>query len=195
MGFIKMLVKRVLLLMVIYQACRLLFWAFNKSYFDGIAFSELFSLLRGSIRFDLSILMYLNCVYILMFILPFNFRYNKVYQAIAKFLFLFANGVGILANLIDCAYFPFILRRTNASFFLEFGNDTHLLYSVDKFIASYWFVTIIIVVFIGFLIKSYKYISMPERKPFSWKIFAIDLLMFPLVGGVWLGIARGSFVP
>ncbi len=184
-----------LLLMVIYQACRLLFWAFNRSYFESITFSEIFPLLRGSIRFDLSILMYLNGVYIVMFLLPFNFRYNKTYQLVAKVIFLFSNGVGILANLIDCAYFPFILRRTNASFFLEFGNDTHLLYSIGKFIASYWFVTIIIVVFIWFLIRSYKYIAMPEKKPFSWKLFAIDFLLFPLIGGVWLGIARGSFVP
>src|SRR4051812_49158324 len=108
MGFIKMLVKRLLLLMVIYQVCRLLFWAFNSSYFTGISFSGLFPILMGSMRFDISILVYINAVYILMFILPFDFRYNRTYLLVAKIIFLVTNGLGILANLIDCAYFPFI---------------------------------------------------------------------------------------
>ena len=106
MGFLKMLVKRMLFLMVIYQLCRLLFWLFNRELLPDLASHDLILILFGSIRFDSSILMYLNGVYIVMFILPFNFRYNRIYQKVAKIIFIITNGVGILANLIDCSYFP-----------------------------------------------------------------------------------------
>lgn len=195
MGFIKMLIKRMLFLMLVYQLCRLLFWAFNSSYFSGITLAGLFPLLIGSMRFDISILIYINLLYILMFIVPLNIRYNRTYQSVGKVIFLFSNSVGILANLIDCAYFPFILRRTNASFFLEFGNDAHLLGSIGKYIASYWFLTIIVVAFIWLFVKSYKYISMPERKPSGWKRLATEIVLVPVVAIICLGFARGSFIP
>lgn len=183
------------MLLVIYQLCRITFLLFNTGYFKPMPATELLGILYGGVRFDLSALMYLNMFYIFMFTLPFNFRYNRVYQRAAKAVFISTNGIGIAANIIDCAYFPFLMRRTNASFFLEFRHDTHLLFSLDKFLVSYWYIALLMAVFVWMLIRSYSLVAMPRQKGTAWKPNLVSLMLAPLVVITWLGFARGSFVP
>lgn len=195
MAFLKMLIKRIVLLLLFYQLCRVIFWAFNHAYFHELSFHSLPLIFLGSLRFDISAIMYLNVVYIAMFVMPFNFRYNKIYQSVGKFIFILVNSISMIANLIDCAYFPFTLRRTNASFFREFKHDTNLLLDSEKFLLSYWYITVLAFVFVWLLIQSYDWIKTPAREEFKWKIFLLQLVLLPVLGIVWLGFARGSFVP
>lgn len=195
MTFLKMLFKRIVLLLIFYQLCRLLFLLFNLAFFDSLSFHSLPGILLGSLRFDISAIMYLNVVYIAMFVVPFNFRCNKVYRQTGKFIFILVNSISIIANLIDCAYFPFTLRRTNAGFFREFKNDTNLLFDLWKFLFSYWYIALLVILLVGLLIRSYDWIKTPEREPFKTKSFVLQLLLLPFLALIWLGFARGSFIP
>ncbi len=195
MMFIKVFIKRVFVLLLFYQVCRLLFYAFNYHLFAEETFASYTNIVWGSLRFDMSALMYLNCAYLLMLLLPFPFRFNKVYQAAAKWIFIVVNSIGIIANLADIAYYPFILRRTNAAFFLEFKNDTNLLAEVWKFLFSYWYVAILGLLLIWLLAKTYSMIKMPERDSYNKKKYALDAALLPFMVLIWLGFARGSFVP
>jgi len=195
MAFAKMLLKRVLLLLVLYQLCRLLFLAFNYSYFHSLTLKGYLLILYGSFRFDMSVVMYMNTLYILMFIIPTPVRLNVYYRLTGKVIFVLSNAVGIAANLIDCAYYPFILRRTNASFFLEFHHDTNLLKSVGAFALTYWYIALLIILFIWLLIKSYDWIKMPEREEYKLPRLLLQIALMPVIFIAWLGFARGSFVP
>src|SRR4051812_42673263 len=194
MSFLRMLVKRIVLLMLLYQLCRLLFFAFNYSYFHSLSIHSVPAILEGSLKFDLSAILYLNVVYIAMFLLPFSFRYNKTYLAIGRFIFILVNSIGLIANLADCAYFPFILRRTNASFFREFHNDANLLLDFWKYLFSYWYITALGVLMIWLLVSSYDWIKTPRREGFSRSSFGLQILLLPCIALIWLGFARGSFV-
>jgi phosphoglycerol transferase MdoB-like AlkP superfamily enzyme len=190
-GVNAMLVKRILVLMVFYQICRLLFLAFNHIYFGTTGLGDLWPIFVGSLRFDASALMYLNVVYIFLFVLPFGFRYNKTYQKVAKWIFIITNSVGILANLADIGYYPFLLHRTNASFFLEFKHDTNLLFEAGEFLLSYWPLSLIGAFMVYVLHKSYEWIKMPHRQPVKWWNWGT----VPIMVILWLGLARGSFRP
>ena len=195
MAFIKMLLKRLLFLIVLYQVWRLLFVLFNYTFFHSLRLESLPQLLLGSLRFDLSAIMYLNVVYIAMFIVPFNFRYNAVYLSAGKFVFVFVNSIAMLANLADCVYYPFTLRRTNAAFFREFHNDTNLLLDSWKFVFSYWYVVLLMLFFVWLLMRSYQWIKTPERSTATRSDLMSQIFVLPFVFVLWLGLARGSFVP
>lgn len=195
MDFLKMLLKRIVVLLIFYQLCRLLFLVFNYHYFAPISFAGLLYMMYGGIRFDLSALLYLNVVYIFLFILPLPIRFNRIYQLTGKVIFIFTNSIGIIANLMDCAYFPFILRRTSAAFFLEFRNEAGLLKETGKYVASYWYIALLIIFFTWLLWKTYDWIKMPDRRAFKTRKFLLEIALLPFVFIVWLGFARGSFIP
>ncbi len=195
MMFIKVFIKRILLLLLFYQACRLLFFAFNRHLFSEETFTSYASIVWGSLRFDMSALMYLNCAYLLMLLLPFPFRFRNTYQAIAKWLFIITNSIGIFANLADIAYYPYILRRTNAAFFLEFKNDTNLLAEAWKFLFFHWHIALLGALLIWLLVKSYAWITMPQQGSYNKKKYLLDAIALPFAVLIWLGFARGSFVP
>lgn len=195
MAYFKMLLKRVALLIVLFQLTRIAFYAFNHSYFGSISFANWLQITIGGTRFDLSMLMYANALYILLFILPFPFRANKYYQGFGKLVFVLTNGICLLANFIDAAYFPFLLRRTNASFLLEFSNDTALLGSVIGFVTAFWPIALAALVFTVLLYISYGWVKMPDAKPQGIKQVTLQLALLPLVALLWLGFARGSFDP
>ncbi len=195
MGFLKMLVKRILLLMGFFQLSRLLFLAFNYSLFPHLTPGGYLHILWGSLRFDLSIIAYVNALYIFLFLLPFNFRFNKGYQLAAKIIFVTGASLCFLADIADMAYYPFILHRTNAAFFLEFKHDTNLLTDAGKFIWSYWYLALLFIGLVWLLIRSYNRIKMPLPEDYNRKKLWMDAVAIPVVALLWLGFARGSFIP
>ena len=83
--------RNLLLLMVIYTLCRLVFFAENRSLFPEVDGALLGRLLRGGWRFDISALMYTNALYILLALLPLKIRASKGWQTLVKTLFVVPN--------------------------------------------------------------------------------------------------------
>jgi hypothetical protein len=112
------LLYRFSLLMIFYSFCRILFFLFNTASFPKVTFFSFLTILKGGLMFDLSALLYLNALYILLFLLPFQFKFSNWYQKTLKWLFMIGNGIGIAFNLIDIIYYRYILKRTYTAFFL-----------------------------------------------------------------------------
>ena len=78
--FIKNLWKlgiRILAILILYQFCRLLFFLYNIDYFSNINVVDYFRIIKGSIRFDLSAVLYINSLVILLTLLPTNLIIKK----------------------------------------------------------------------------------------------------------------------
>jgi len=195
MRFLLAFVIRLVVLLVLYQCCRILFFACNYHYFQHENINSLLQILWGSLRFDLSALMYLNAPFLLLLLLPFPFRFNRYYQQTALWIFFIVNAIGLIANIADIGYYPFILRRTNASLFLEFKNDAGLLTSIQKFVFTYWylFIAALLLLFAFFYIN--RKLPLPQAESYNRKRYIADIAALPLVVLIWLGFARGSFVP
>jgi len=160
------LIYRFSLLMVFYSFCRILFYLFNTASFPKVTFFSFLTILKGGLMFDVSALLYLNALYLLLFILPFHFKFQDWYQKGLKWLFMIGNGVGIAFNLIDIIYFRYILKRTTASMFdvaaFDAGNGRLIL----RFFYDFWYIPVILVILLITLSRLY---SILKPRPFKFR--------------------------
>jgi len=130
--------------MVVFSLSRLFFFLVNKSYFPNIGTMHLLNLFKGGLQFDLSILLYINLLYMAMQLIPFRFRSNETYQTVARWVFVATNGIAVIINCMDIPFFRFTNRRTTWSVFSEFSNEA--TESISKIIFNgaleYWYVTL-----------------------------------------------------
>jgi phosphoglycerol transferase MdoB-like AlkP superfamily enzyme len=73
--------------------------------------------------FDTTAILYLNAPVLLLLLLPLHWKERPGYYRLLRGLFVTLNFIGLSANLIDCAYFPFTGKRTTASVFQEFSHE------------------------------------------------------------------------
>jgi phosphoglycerol transferase MdoB-like AlkP superfamily enzyme len=153
--FQKLLFFRILLVLVVYSICRIIFLLINPTFYQ-FKFSELAFAFYVGLLFDFSAIIYSNSILILLHVIPFKFRENKGYQLFLKWYFYVVNSLAVLLNLIDSEYYRFSGKRSG----LELLNMSDELDGVWKnYIADYWFVIIILILVIAFIVFAYQYIS------------------------------------
>lgn len=189
------LVKHLAYLLLIYAIYRLLFYFLNFSYFSDLSIGPLFSIMIFGLRFDLSVIILSNFLFISLYLLPFAFRERNWYRALLKGLFLFVNSIAMLANSVDLAYFQFTLKRTNATVFNffggEIGNDLGRL--LPLFLKEYWYVFAIWIILS--LAMYYLYKKVEKNTPLNWTTKQYVLQLFSLIGFCAFSIIvyRGGF--
>lgn len=161
--------KHIGALLLIYTICRILFYFFNYSYFADLPVASFIFLLFISLRFDLSIIVLSNSLFLTAYLFPAKFREKKGYRLFLNILFTGINSIAILANCIDLVYFRFTLKRTTADAFHFFGgkigNDLGTLLPV--FLKDYWYIFVIWILLTILLVFLYKHIE-KKRIPLSW---------------------------
>lgn len=175
------------LCMLMFSVCRVAFYLFNASFFPDMTFANFLRLEAGGIRFDLSAVLYLNALYILLMILPFNFRFNFYYRQVLKYLFLIINAFALATNIADFIYYRFTLRRTTADVFQQFENEQHMGTLWLRFLVDYWYALlfwIFLVVVMVFLYNRIKF-NGPQLK---------NKISYYLSGGVALLVIAGLVV-
>ncbi len=170
------LLYRISILMVFYSICRILFFLFNVSSFPKVTFSSFLTIMKGGMMFDISAILYLNVIYILLFLLPFQFKFNSWFQRFLKWLFMIVNSVGIAFNLIDMIYYRYILKRTTASMFDVAAYDAGNTNLIMRFFYDFWFIPLMLVIFIVLLSILYSVLrpkSFRFRHPFFYFLSGI----------------------
>jgi phosphoglycerol transferase MdoB-like AlkP superfamily enzyme len=188
------LAYRILLVMLLFSLCRIGFFLFNLRMFPGAEPGQFLTMLGGGLVFDISAIVYINLLFILFHILPFDFRYNEVFQKIMKYLFFITNGIAIALNGMDFVYYRFIGKRATADVFQTFNNEDNLLKVFFRFLADYWPATLFTIslwILLGYLYNRVK----PVKPGPSGKIarFAVSVLMMPVVVALVIGAARGGY--
>jgi phosphoglycerol transferase MdoB-like AlkP superfamily enzyme len=188
------LAYRILIIMLLFSLCRIGFFLFNFKMFPGVSFSQFISILKGGLVFDISAVVYINLLLILMHIIPFEFRYNDVYQSILRYIYFITNGIAIAMNGMDFVYYRFVDKRATADVFKTFEHETNMVKLFFRFLFDYWPATLF-TLFMWFLMV-YLYKKVKTRKPApDWKIgyYAVNVLMIPLVLAMVIGAARGGY--
>lgn len=182
-----------LLVFICFTVCRIIFLCENYSFFaDDLSRELLFSMFKGGLRFDLTAILYTNVLYIAMVVFPLHYKENPIYQNIAKWLFVITNGIAIIANLMDSVYFQYTNRRTTATVFQEFSNESNLLFIIGKEIISHWYITLAGILLIVFLIKLYRkpQVAGPVRR---LSYYMIQSFLFVLTIPLCIAGMRGGF--
>ena len=153
--FQKLLFFRMLLVLVVYSICRIVFLIFNPAFYQ-FEFSELAFAFYVGLLFDFSAIIYSNSLLILFHVIPIKFRENNGYQLFLKWYFYIVNSLAVLLNLIDTEYYRFSGKRSG----LELIKMAEELSGVWKnYLIDYWYILIIFIILIYMLYYFYEIIE------------------------------------
>lgn len=185
---------RILLILLLFSLCRVGFYLFNYKMFPGVTIPQFLTIMKGGIVFDISAIVYINLVFILLSIIPFDIRYNDVYQKILKYIYIVTNGIAIAMNGMDFVYYRFVDKRATGDVFKTFEHETNVMKIFFRFLIDYWPATLFSLLL--WFLMVYLYNKIPVKKPTPrHKIVyhAINVLMIPVVIALVIGGARGGY--
>ncbi len=194
----KLLRKRLFFLIFLFALTRLFFYFNNYSNFSDIGFFELLKILFFGLRFDISALVYANLLFIILHIIPGEFKDSKKYQLFTKTLFVITSSLLLLANLADSEYFKFTKKRSSAyvlDLFGFSGIESDATRQLPEFITQYWYITLTWIILVYIVIKKYR--KLDRRKFFYFKmtpkIIIKQSIWFLIISGIFIVFARGGF--
>jgi phosphoglycerol transferase MdoB-like AlkP superfamily enzyme len=164
------------------------------SFFPGMTPGNFLWLLWGGLQFDLTATLYVNSLYILLMIVPFDFRFRYSYQEIARYVFFVTNGVALTANVADFIYYKFTLRRTTADVFRQFENEQNIGGLFFRFLLDYWYAVVFWILLVVLMVRLYNLVRLwgPQMKSramyYASGFLAIPLITFFIIAGI-----RGGF--
>ena len=169
---LQVLGNQLLLLMFLFQLCRILFIGFNQALFCNISWYHYPFYIIDSVKFDIAAVCILNMPFILLSLLPFKFCETKWYQYVLVFLYAVINTVALVANLADIFYYPYTLKRITFSIFDYLGTQANMSSLGDEFLFTYWYAFVLLFLLVICLVLYFNY-SMSKlkktRKPLSYK--------------------------
>ena len=186
---VKLLARRVFIVFLIYQLCRLLFLLLNPN-FSNLDIKTFF----GGALFDFSAIGFINLVFILLHLFPLGFIYKKGYQKGLKISFYKVNLIFIATNFIDLEYFKFTGRRSSYALITAKGMGNEIGRLVISFAQEFWYILLgfVIVAFLFWKLLSKPNFIFPLDK-ISVKQRANQILIMLVALGVGLLMARGGF--
>ena len=187
------LILRLLLVMLLFGLCRILFYLFNADLYPDMTFSHFLNLMKGGLQFDLTATLYTNVLFILGYLLPFRFRLNLTYQKIMAWIFYITNGIALIFNFVDIAYFRFNGKRTTWSIFQEFSNDKGNFPLIGEFLLEFWYLLLLFALFMALLVWIYKRFKIQPLLA-SRPVFYVTSAVLLAVGStLFVGGVRGGF--
>jgi phosphoglycerol transferase MdoB-like AlkP superfamily enzyme len=188
------LAYRILLIMFLLTASRIGFFIFNQSMFPGVTFWQLLTMLKGGLVFDISAVVYINMLFILLHIIPLDFRYNNIYQTVLKYLYFITNGIALSVNGADYVYYRFLNKRATADIFQTFENEQNLGKMILRFQIDYWPATLFCILLLILMVIFYGRLKAvkpdPRNKVAYW---LANIMMIPVILGLVIGAARGGY--
>ena len=150
-----LLFKRLLFLIILFQLSRLVFYVFNYSNFNSGILDIVKAFLWGT-RFDLWVIFVFNALFVILHLIPGNFKNKVRYQSILRWYFIIINGLIIIPNFIDIEYFKFTNKRSTADILslVTTGDDTIKL--IPQFLKDFWYIILIYFSFIYLLVRYSK---------------------------------------
>jgi phosphoglycerol transferase MdoB-like AlkP superfamily enzyme len=188
------LIRYLALAMLAFSVCRVAFYLFNTDFFPAMTFARAAKIMWGGLRFDLSAVLYLNSLLIVLIIIPLKLRFDQLYVLTIRWLFIIINSLAILANLADCIYYRFTLRRTTLSLISQFKNENNILLLIAQFCLDYWYILVLwvaLVVLLVWLAKKIRFSGPTIQNP--WIFYSSGIVAVPLVLYLFMGGARGGF--
>jgi phosphoglycerol transferase MdoB-like AlkP superfamily enzyme len=188
------LIYRILLVMILFSLCRLGFFLFNYKMFPGVTANQFVTIMKGGLMFDISAVVYINMLFILFHIVPFEVRYNELYQTIIKYIFIITNGIAVAMNGMDFVYYRFVDKRATADVFKTFEHENNLGKLFFRFLFDYWPATLFTLLVWFLMVFLYNKVKVEKPSGVN-KIgyYSLNIIMIPIVIVLVIGAARGGY--
>jgi phosphoglycerol transferase MdoB-like AlkP superfamily enzyme len=180
-----------MLAMVSFMLCRIAFILENHHFFTGLNADRLLHIFKGGLYFDLSALLYTNVLYIVLMLIPLHYKEGRLYQKIAKGIFVVTNFVAIATNLADTVYFQYTNRRTTATVFKEFANENNLGGIVAAECINHWYLLLLAVAMGYALYRLYRKPHTSGAAPL-FLYYPVHTVVFAVMGYLCVGGMRGG---
>lgn len=191
MGFrfthFKVLTQRLMAVMLAYTIIRLLFFSVHRASFSG-SFEEIVIAFLHGLRFDLSAVLYLNLLYILLFLSTSFMRPTRLFSGFMEILFYVVNFAGFLFNIIDIEYFKFQKMRSTLDLF---NGENDLTTMLPAYLRDYWWMVIMSIALVFMLRLVYRNTEHSLKYDAGAKGFFKGVSTLLFLGLVVLG-ARGG---
>lgn len=140
----KVIFIRLIIMLLLLSTSRAFLYLFNIDSFPNISFSEFITLFFTGFRFDINTLVIFNVPLLVLYGIPFRFKYNQKYKKCIDIIFIVTNSITIALNLIDVIYFRFIDKRMCSELFTFFkGTEENQAGLMFSFIADFWYMFIL----------------------------------------------------
>ena len=129
-----------------YTVCRGIFLMLNWSLYAGtLTWGHGLELFGAGVLFDTPAILYTNAIILLMLLLPLHWKECTGYYRVARWIYTVVNSIAVYMNLMDCVYFPFTGKRTTASVFAEFSNEStgEMLKIFGGQFLSHWYLVLL----------------------------------------------------
>ncbi len=187
-----LLVKRLAFILLLFQLSRLAFIAVNPE----TATDTFKSIFLASLRYDITAIFIINSLIILMQLFPGPYQYQPYYQQTIGFLLILLNGIALLFNVIDTAWFSYIQKRSTADVFAFIAGGEDVSNNLLIYIMDYWYLLVfwLLLLFsmIGFEKRIRLSIRTSEFKSTSFFSLPIRLVLFILLTGISIIGFRGG---
>jgi phosphoglycerol transferase MdoB-like AlkP superfamily enzyme len=179
------MITRLLWVGLFYMISRGLFFAFNYSYFpvpEHISLSRyLVDLLMGSVRFDLAALLYVNSLFLLLWLIPYQWQ-NAWYRKITTLVFYYIfNIVAFATNFIDLVYFRFTEKRMTFDIFGFAGSEDGFVHILPAYLQKYGYVVLLFAVAMFLFVFGGTRLLKTRGKPEKRKSEKIPLFLLRVV--------------
>ena len=186
-----------LVVYIAYTLCRGVFLALNWSLYAGtLTWSHGLGLFGAGLLFDTPAILYTNAIILLMLLLPLHWKEGTGFYRVARWIYTIVNSIAVYVNLMDGVYFPFTGKRTTASVFAEFSNEStgEMLKIFGGQFLSHWYLVLLAGLVTWCFWKAFRPNPKSLRKPATlghyYTIQSISLLIaIPLC----IGAIRGGF--
>lgn len=177
-----------------YFIARCLFYFFNTDLVQIDSALEFLKICYYGLTFDTSALLYINLVFILGSILPGTFITRQKYQKALFIIYFVFNGMGLIMNYIDIAYYRFNLSRFTSKVFETLENESNGFALFFSIFFDYWWLFLIYFLNLFLWVKAYKIFSVIRIKKVYLKSYSVaSFLFFILVVTMTIAGIRGGF--
>lgn len=182
--------QRFILIILIYQLTRILFYLINLKLFNSFTFQTFI----GGLLFDFAAVSYINIAFLIAHLIPGNFKYNNKYQYILKITFYVVNLLFIATNFIDIIYYRFTGRRSTFAMITAKGMKQEVIGLIPSFLQEFWYLAITFLILSVLLWKMIPDLNeeLPAKKLAKRDYLKKTILL--VVGIIFfLILARGGF--
>lgn len=179
-----------LLAYLVYFVARMAYLLDNWSYFSDSLTTEV---LQGGLVFDTAAILVTNIPYIVLMLLPLHWKETRIWHQLCRWVFVIINGLSLVVNLCDAAYFPYTLRRTTTTVFSEFQNEGNLGGVFLTEALHHWYFVLLGVLVIYALWRLYTTPRLEVSRLSWWRYDLTTLLSLAAVAPFVVAGIRGGF--
>lgn len=154
---------RLFLVYLFYTISRLLFVAFNTDLLQVESIGQLLKLCFYGLKFDTTIIIYINSLFIILSLFPFKKVTEKPFQKFLFYLYFITNPIAIAFNFVDIIYYRFTFTRSTINITESLENETNKTTLFFNFFINYWYVFLLFFVMVFVWVKLYKRVKIQPK--------------------------------